>query len=308
VSEAGSGHPAVGDIGLGLLARLQRGTRLAWRASGQGVVEFYKSDNLTFASSIAYYTLLSLFPFLWLVATVFGKQLVSREGLVDVVRSALPQNLGFLMTQVEGMAEAPMGLSMAGTALTFWASMGVFGAVASAVNHAWGVEDRLGFFKHKLVAFLMLLAAGLLLVATLLLMSAINVVEATWFAGVVEAYPSLGALSGFAARNAPTPIIVLAIGLIYYFVPNAKVRLRDVWLGAVLAGVLWRLALFAYGWFMSDPQRLMQIHGSIAAVVLFLAWVYLSAVILLYGAEVTAAYARLRKHLPQAAPAADQRD
>ena len=298
----------MGTTGLRTIARLRRGVRLAWRASGQAVVEFYHSDNLTFASSIAYYTLLSLFPFLWLVVTVLGKLAVSQSDLVPVVRSALPQNLGFLMTQVEGMAEVPMQLSMMGTLLTFWASMGVFGAIASAVNHAWGVEDRLGFFKHQLVAFVMLLAAGTLLIATLFLISAVNVVEAGWFAGVVAEYPALEALSGFMFRNAPTPLIVLAIGLVYYYVPNAKVRLRDVWLGAILAGVFWRLALSVFGWFMRDPGRLLQIHGSITAIVLFLAWVYLSAVILLYGAEVTAAYARLIRHLPHEAPAAEERE
>ena len=50
------------------------------------------------------------------------------------------------------------------------------------------------------------------------------------------------------------------------------------------------------------------VHGSVAAVVVFLLWIYLSAVILLYGVEVAAAYTRLRKHLPSAAPAAAMRD
>jgi len=299
---------AVGRAGLRTAARLRRAARLGWRAAGHGVVEFYNSENLTFASSIAYYTLLSLFPFVWLVATVLGRLAVVQEELVPALRAALPSNLGFLTAQVQSLADVPVQFSLAGTVLTFWASMGVFGAITSAINHAWGVENRLGFFKHKLVAFLMLLAAGVLLVVTLLLMSAVRVVEATWFAGVLAKFPALGALSGLVSRNAPIPMMVLAIGLVYYYVPNAKVRLRDVWLGAVLAAGLWRLALWGYGLFMRDPQRLLQLHGSVAAVVLFLAWVYLSAVFLLYGAEVTAAYARLRQRLPDTAPAGPERD
>jgi membrane protein len=80
-----------------------------------------------------------------------------------------------------------------------------------------------------------------------------------------------------------------------------------VWLGAILAGVLWRLAFAGFAWYVRDLSRF-NVHGSVAAVVVFLVWVYLSAVILLYGVEVTAAYARLRKRLPQEMPAAPVRD
>ena len=100
-------------------------------------------------------------------------------------------------------------------------------------------------------------------------------------------------------------MFILVVGLIYYFAPNAQVRLRDVWFGAILAGLLWRLAFAGFAWYVRDLSRF-SVDGSIAAVVAFLVWVYLSAVILLYGVEVTAAYARLRKHLPKSAPAAAQ--
>jgi membrane protein len=289
-----------------LAVRGRRSLRLAWQAAGQGLVEFFRSDSLTFASSIAYYTLLSMFPFLWLVASLLGRIVVSEQSLLPVIQSALPRELTFLTDQLRSLAAAPLHLSL--LVPTVWASMGVFGAITSAINHAWGVENPLGFFKHKLVAFVTMMASGGLLVATLGLMSAVKVVEATWFSGVLLQYPALEALSGIVYRNLPTPLFVLASGLIYYYVPNAKVRLRDVWVGALLAGGLWRAALSGYGWFMRNPQRLMDVHGSIGAVVLFLVWVYLSAVILLYGAEVTAAYARLRKRLPNEAPAAPERD
>ena len=90
--------------------------------------------------------------------------------------------------------------------------------------------------------------------------------------------------------------------MVFYFVPNAKVRFRDVWVGAILTGLLWRGALAGFSLYVPDMSRFSVIHGSIAAVVVFLLWVYVSAVILLYGAEMTAAYARLRRHRPDADP------
>ena len=291
-----------------MLHRGRRSLRLGVSAAGQGVIEFYRSDNLTYAASIAYYTLLSLFPFIWIVLSLLSRITASQASLLPVVRSALPQDFVLITRQLEELATAPIQLSLLSTVLTLWAATGVFGAIASAVNHAWGVENPLGFFKHKLVAFVTMLASGAMLIATLALMSAVSVIEADWFKGVVAQFPGLQELTGLVYRNLPLPMAVLAVGLIYYYVPNAKVRLRDVWVGALLAGLLWRGALWGFGFMMGEPERLMQLHGQIYTVVVFLVWVYLSAVILLYGAEVTAAYARLRKHLPQAAPAAPVRE
>jgi membrane protein len=91
---------------------------------------------------------------------------------------------------------------------------------------------------------------------------------------------------------------------VFYFVPNAKVRFRDVWVGAFITGMLWKGALEAFSWYMHDMTRFARVNGSIAAVVVFLVWVYVQAVILLYGVEFTAAYARLRRGRPDEVPAA----
>ncbi|HUF48867.1 MAG TPA: YihY/virulence factor BrkB family protein [Vicinamibacterales bacterium] len=289
-------------------ARLLRSLRLGVRAAGRGVVEFYNSDNLTYSASIAYYSLLSLFPFLLLVSSIMRSLEVgpTAEVLRDVVREALPAHLAPLVRMVQAF-NAPAGLSVFGTLVMLWASMGVFGAVTSAVNHAWGVEQSPGFFRHKLVAFLMLMAAGVLAVVALALVTAVQVVDAQWFGDVLVRFPALATLGGLAYRNLATLLFIVVVGLVYYFVPVAKVRLRDVWFGAILAGLLWRLALAAYSQYMSDVSRY-SVEGSIASVLVFLLWVYMSAAILLYGVEVTAAYARLRKHLSPDAPAAPVRD
>ena len=81
-------------------------------------------------------------------------------------------------------------------------------------------------------------------------------------------------------------------------------RFRDVWVGAALTGILWRLAFDAFSWYIASNSRLAFIQGSIAAVVVFLLWIYVSSVILMYGVEFTAAYARLRRHRPDEMPAA----
>lgn len=293
---------------LGALGRRARAIALltvlaAWR----GFLKFYNSDNLTYAASIAYYALLSLFPFSMLALAILGSVTADeadRQAVLDFVLRYFPTQFDFITTQLDAFRANTLTLGIFGSIALIWGALGFFGAISTAVNYAWGVEKTRSFWKHKLVSFLMLIVAGLILLVALLLVSASGVVGATWFADVLRHFPGLGVLRGFAIRNATTALFILVVGLIYYFVPNAKVRFRDVWIGALLTGLLWKAALEGFAWFMRDMSRFTRVNGSIAAVVAFLIWVYTQAVILLYGVEFTAAYARLRRGRPEEVPAA----
>ena len=288
------------------LTRTAAEVRLTGLALWRGVKGVLYGNDLTFASSIAYYSLLSLFPFFLLVLSILASVAsadTDRASVLGFVLRYFPGQFDFVRTQLDAMQQAGFQRGIVSSFLTVWAAMGVFGAVTSAVNHAWGVEKQPSYLKHNLISFVMLVTASLLLLIGLLLVSLINVAEAGWFTDVIARTPGLHVLRGFAVRSASTVIFILLVGLVFYFVPNAAVRFRDVWVGAVLTGLRWRGALAGFSWYVRDMSRF-NVHGSIAAVVAFLVWVYISAVILLFGAQVTAAYARLRRRRPDEIPAA----
>ena len=91
------------DLALGFVERVRRALRLGWRAAARGVVEFYSSDNLTFAASIAYYALLSFFPFVFLVFSLLSRIAVVQGGetLLHIVERALPSRFTFVTDQIE---------------------------------------------------------------------------------------------------------------------------------------------------------------------------------------------------------------
>ena len=281
--------------------------RLTGLSFWRGLEGFYNSDDLTYAASIAYYALLSLFPFFLLAFALLGRSTAdvnNRNEVLAFVLRYFPAQFDFITRQLDAFRDGGVTIGVAGGIALVWGALGVFGAISTAVNYAWGVEKQRSFWKHKLVSFVMLLFAGLILLIALLLISATQVVSASWFAEVLGVFPALGILRGLAVRNATTLLFIAVVGLIYYFVPNAKVRFRDVWIGALMTGLLWKGALEGFSWYMRDMTRFTRVNGSIAAVVVFLVWVYIQAVILLYGVEFTAAYARLRRGRPDEVPAA----
>ena len=290
-----------------ILRRLRAILRLSGIAAWRGFVELINSNDFTHAASIAYYALLSLFPFLLLIISMLGSITADdadRLAVLSLVFRYFPTQLDFVTRQLDAFRQAPLQIGLAGSIALIWASLGVFGAITSAVNEAWGVETQPNFFKHRLVSFLMLVAAGLVMIFGLLLVSAINMAQASWFGLMLSRFHSLVVLQTLTIRYAATILLILGVGLVFYFIPNAKTRFRDVWVGAVLTGVLWRAAFDGFSWYIAKNSRLTLIDGSIAAVIVFLLWIYVSAVILMYGVEFTAAYARLCRRRPEAMPAA----
>ncbi len=272
------------------------GARRAGKASWQAAVRFFAGHDLTYASSIAYYSLLSLFPFLLLLFSLMGWAVVdeaARRSVFDFVALAFPTQFEFVTAQLDVMRTQHVSLGVAGSLLMIWGALGVFGAITSAVNYAWDVERHPNYFMHQVVSFVMLATAGLVFAAALVAMSARPVLEASWGPWLASRFPWIEALALVSGVWGRTLAVSAVAALLFYFVPNTEVRFADVWPGAAVTAVLWQIALWTFTWYVGQPDR-MSVHGSIASVVGFLLWVYVSAAVLLYGVEFTAAYARLR--------------
>ena len=290
-----------------ILRRLQAELRLSGIALWRGLVELVNSNDVTHAASIAYYALLSLFPFLLLVFSMLGSITDNendRLAVLTFVFRYFPTRLDFVSKQLQALSENQVQLGVAGGLALIWASLGVFGAITSAVNEAWGVERQRSFWKHRLVSFMMLVAAGGVMIVALMFVLAVEVAQGSSFAAMLGRFHWLAVLRTLTFDSLATVLLIVGVGLVYYFIPNAKTRFRDVWVGAALTGVLWRTAFSGFAWYIARNKSMSMIHGSIAAVVVFLLWVYVSAIILMYGVEFTAAYARLRRRRPDDMPAA----
>jgi membrane protein len=275
----------------------------AWRA----FLGLVTRNDLTHAASIAYYALLSLFPFLLLLISIFGMVTADEDDRARVLGfffRYFPARFDFLTDQLDAFRAERVRIGLAGGLALVWASLGFFGAVTSAVNEAWGVEKQRSFWKHRLVSFLMLVAASTAMAMGLLFVSFLQVAASSRLGQLLANAPWVIGLQALVFRYLALLVLMFGIGLVFYFIPNARTRFRDVWVGAILTALLWRAALSGFSWYLRQNQSLSMIHGSIAAVVVFLLWVYISSVILMYGVEFTAAYARLRRHRTEQMPAA----
>src|SRR4030095_11541085 len=97
-----------------------------------------------------------------------------RDAVVRFAFRYFPRQFAFISGQLDAFRSTPVTFGFWGIVALVWAALGVFNAISSAVNHAWGVERRRSFLKHRLVGFLMMVSAGLILMLGLVIASLVR--------------------------------------------------------------------------------------------------------------------------------------
>src|SRR6478609_8303210 len=186
--------------------------RLIGLAAWQGLKDLLVNDALTHAASVAYYALLSLFPFLLLLFSIVGWLTAApdaRDAVISFVFRNFPRQFEFIAEQIDAFRSQTIQIGVGGGLAMAWASLGVFGAISTAVNHSWGVEKGRSFIQHRVFAFLMMVSAGAIFLAGLLLTSAIRIAEARWFRNLEVGGPWAEWLRGLTPSYAATALFVV---------------------------------------------------------------------------------------------------
>jgi membrane protein len=249
------------------------------------------------AAAISYYALLSLFPLLIFVVSMLGIFLRSsslQEDLVAKVLDILPltPNKGAdeVSQAVRAVAGVSVPLTIVGLLGLAWSASAMFGAIRTSLNVAWGSGRRRSLLRKKLVDFAMMAGFGAFF---LLSIGATALLRTTQEASSDVLGPFSGS-SFFFWRSlsfvGPALLSLAAFAALYRFVPSAPVKMSGVWAGAVTATILFELAKNGFSFYLANFGRYDLVYGSLGAVVTFLVGLYLSAAVLLFGAEVAAEY------------------
>jgi membrane protein len=253
---------------------------------------FLAEDSLMVSASIAYHSLLAIFPLLLLLLEVSGIyirhfELVGR--LAVVLQRYLLVRADFIMQNLVGISRAYGKVGVLSFLLLLWSSSGVFLPLEKALNRAWQVEENRRWWRSRLLALEMALIWGsLLLISTALL------------GGEVLLRHSLESLLGLSLRplitflyNLMTSLISSCVALVMFVVvferlPNRPMRFRQVFPGALLTALLWEAARSLF--IMLLPFfNYRHIYGSIGVVVGLMTWAYISSAVMLFGAQVSRA-------------------
>ena len=269
--------------------------RSPWRSMlGHSLHQFHENDLFTSAAAMSYFGLMALFPALLLMFAISNKLAAGSQLLTHAV-DVYPGSSRFLRQTIEAFSDLGVGAIITCIVLVLWAGSWVFAVIERALNRIWGTISRT-FLHGRALTIGMIGLVGLLLSLSVLVTSALvalREVAGRFSPRQVERYTLLASVGSafwqvlFAAGS--YLITVALFVLVYRFMPKAEVSLRDTLPGAFLAGLLWELAKYIFAlslhYFHYD-----QVYGSVGAVVAVLTWSYVSSLILLFGAQLTATF------------------
>lgn len=255
-------------------------------------------------AALAYYSLFSLGPLLIVAIAVagifYGKEAASGE-LYHQISGALGDNGAKAVEGIVAGAEKPSATTVAGIVsiitLLFGAS-GVVIQLKDALNAVWGVKRKPGlgikaFLKDYVISLAAVLGLGFILLASLVLsavLAGVGKYATQWLPLPELALQSLNFLLSFG-------LITLIFALMYKVLPDAEIRWRDVWIGALGTSFLFGIGKTLVALYLGK-QSYDTTYGAAASVVIVLVWVYFLAQIVFFGAEFTKVYAnRFGSHI-----------
>lgn len=252
---------------------------------------FITNDIPGTSAQLSYYLIIAFFPFVIFLITTFSYSTLFEFSLPDLLMSILPSNSADFIVEIidellAARSSSLISISMIST--IFFASKGI-NAIIKGINKSFGVIESRGFFKKIALSFIF----------TILFALSINFLFIFVIMGQVL---TQGIIAFLGISDFPVPFwdslriiitivfIFFVISFIYIYFPNLKPRLKfkDVIFGSLFTTSFWLIGSFFFSFYVNNFSRYTLIYGSIAGIIVFLLWLFISSIILLTGAEINA--------------------
>ena len=271
-----------------LVVRRVYAVDVAWRAARS----YADHGGAVYAAAMSYYVLFSLFPLLIFGVAVLGvlvRDPAIQERAVSAIVSQFPPEVN-LRPQVETVVAGVAGryitaLGLLGGLVAVWTASGVFGTLRRALNRAFDVPTAQTFLRGKIVDLV-----GVLGVLGLVALSITATAGLTVIRGRADAYV-VGLLAtlvwGVVSFLVPFALSFATFLFVYQLVPNRRVGLSQLWVGALLAAVGFEVAKVAFSLYVTNFGRYQEVYGALGGAVLFLFFVFVVSNVVIVAAEVT---------------------
>ena len=250
-------------------------------------------------AALAYYTVFSLAPLILVLLAIVGLLFRNDPGgawnkITEQMSYFLDKSAVEVVQNIAQKAAQPNKSLLAtiiGILLALFGASGVFGQLQDALNTIWGVRAKpgagiWGFLRSRFLSFAMVGGVCFLLLVSLTLESVLkgfsHYIQGVFPGGIVIAIAVYWIFD--------LAVVILLFAIIFKFLPDAKIRWRDVWIGAAITAIFFAIGKWALGLYLGSGSAA-SAYGAASSLITLLLWVYYSSQILLFGAEFTQVYA-----------------
>ncbi|HKS14258.1 MAG TPA: YihY/virulence factor BrkB family protein [Pseudomonas sp.] len=254
------------------------------------VNEFLDDEMSTYASALAYQMLFSLFPFLlFLIALIGFLHLPDFFSWLRLQSELVlpPQALDLVNPVIDQLQQSKGGFLSVGIFIALWTASAAVRLMMSAMNAAYDVPEGRPVWKRIPLSVVYTVGiAGMMLAAAALMVLGPQVME--WIAAQIGVQEFIVTLWTILRWPVIILLLMIAVAVIYYVMPDVKQNFRFITPGSVLAVVVWIVASLGFGYYVKTFADYNAMYGSIGAIIVLLLYFYISAAVLLLGAEMNA--------------------
>lgn len=241
-------------------------------------------DVFGLAAQLAYFLLLSLFPFLLFLVTLIGYLPVDELTVLDTIYAYVPPQIyDLISTNVEQLVRKQNGgLLSFGIIATLWAASNGVNALMRGFNHAYEVDENRSFIVSRLIAIVLTVAMVAIIIIALLLpiFGRLVGIYLFSFVGLSEGFIQVWETLRWVVSSVVFFIVFLAL---YTLAPNKQIYIRNAIPGALFATVTWQLVSLGFSYYVSSIGNYSATYGSLGTVIALMIWFYLSGIIILTG-------------------------
>lgn len=253
------------------------------------------------AAALAYYATFSLAPLvvvtIWIAGLIFGDTLAQNHLVQEIDKIFGPDSAAFVQSMIGAVYHNSSNtlFSLIAVGGLLFGATGLFFGIQDALNTIWSVPPKpprnlwrsiLGIFQDRALSFVMVFASGGILMVSLAISTLLTVLDPL----VRVMQPNSAVMLNLIDLLTSFVIVTLLFAVVYRVMPETRVTWRDVWLGALTGALLFTVGKFVLGLYLTY-SNVRTVFGAASSFVVVLIWVYYSAQIFLFGAEVGRAYA-----------------
>jgi membrane protein len=255
------------------------------------VKRFQEDEVSRLSAELAYFFLLSLFPFLIFLFTLLAYLPIPHEDVLSVVRQYAPKEAIYLIeTNIHHIMNHQNGkLLSLGIIGTIWSASNGINAIVRAFNRAYDVQENRSFIVARGVSILLTIGMMFVIIVALLLPvfgKAIGLFLFSVF-GFSSTFLTIWNTLRWAVSSL---ILFIVFTALYYFAPNKRLRYKDVMGGALFATIGWIVTSLAFSYYVGNFATYTAMYGSLGGIIILMVWFYLSGMIIVLGGEMNAIF------------------
>jgi membrane protein len=260
-------------------------------------VQEFTTDNCPLlAAAISYYLLLSVFPFLLgliSLSSFFVDKPAIQEQVFRAFQYLIPVSQDFILNIINSVIDARGAIGIIAVVLLLFGCLAFFNAIRKSLNTSWGIHKSSSLIRSQLTNFVMILGAVLLLFVSLAVTVVLNF--SALFLSTIGAQPLTNLVLLHLLIVMIDIVLAFLVFLISYkFVPERRIRWRDVWGGALAGAVCFEAITILFIMYLNTFNPYNLIYGSLGAVIALLIWAYIVALIFLFFAKISAVNLKIK--------------